>query len=180
MNIDDIQRLIELVQKHHIAEVEVEAKGVKIKVMGHHAPVLAPAAPAPMHFPMPMPMQMAAPIGMPNGMAAPAAHVPAAPAPAAHTSVPSAAAKAEEGLPPGHVEVLSPMVGTFYRSPSPDSAPFVSEGSKVSEDTTVCIIEAMKLMNEIKAEAKGTIAKMLVENGQPVQFNQPLYWIKKG
>ncbi len=75
-------------------------------------------------------------------------------------------------------EVVSPMVGTFYRAPSPDSAPYVMEGQEVAEETVVCIIEAMKVMNEIKAEIKGEIVEVLVENGTAVQFGQPLFRVK--
>ena len=78
----------------------------------------------------------------------------------------------------GHKEIVSPMVGTFYRAPSPDSAPYVKEGQEVTEETVVCIIEAMKVMNEIKAEVKGVITEVLVENGAPVQFGQPLFRVK--
>jgi len=75
-------------------------------------------------------------------------------------------------------EVVSPMVGTFYRAPSPDSAPYVQVGQDITNDTVVCIIEAMKVMNEIKAEVQGVIAEVLVENGIPVQFGQPLFRVK--
>ena len=75
-------------------------------------------------------------------------------------------------------EICSPMVGTFYRSPSPDSAPFVQVGDEVEPGQTLCIIEAMKLMNEIEAEQRGRIAKVLAENGQPVEFGQPLFLLE--
>jgi acetyl-CoA carboxylase biotin carboxyl carrier protein len=77
-----------------------------------------------------------------------------------------------------HKEIVSPMVGTFYRAPSPDSAPYIKEGQEVAEETVVCIIEAMKVMNEIKAEVKGLITEVLVENGAAVQFGQPLFRVK--
>ncbi len=96
----------------------------------------------------------------------------AAPAPAA--AAPAAPAVAE--APAGHV-VKSPMVGTFYRSSAPGSAPFVDVGASVKEGDTLCIIEAMKLLNEIDADATGTIKQILVENGQPVEFGQPLFII---
>jgi acetyl-CoA carboxylase biotin carboxyl carrier protein len=76
-------------------------------------------------------------------------------------------------------KITSPIVGTFYRSPGPDKESYVSEGSKVSPETTVCIVEAMKLMNEIQAEVSGEVVKIYVENGQPVEFGQPLFGIKK-
>jgi acetyl-CoA carboxylase biotin carboxyl carrier protein len=108
-----------------------------------------------------MPMQMAAPVAV----AAPAAPGPTAAAPAAPAA------------PSGHV-VKSPMVGTFYRAGQPGADPFVSVGSQVKEGDTLCIIEAMKLMNEIEADATGTIREVLVENGSPVEFGQPLFVIE--
>lgn len=105
--------------------------------------------------------------------AAPAAAPVAAPTPVAETE---SAAPAEEA---GISLVKSPMVGTFYRSPSPDSPSFVDVGAKISEDSVVCIIEAMKVMNEIQAEIKGTITEILVENGDSIEFGQPLFKVKK-
>ena len=96
----------------------------------------------------------------------------AAPAP----SPAPAATEEEQGI----SYIKSPMVGTFYRSPSPESKPFVEPGAKVVESTVVCIIEAMKIMNEIQAEAKGTVIEALVESGQPVEYGQKLYKIKQG
>jgi acetyl-CoA carboxylase biotin carboxyl carrier protein len=109
----------------------------------------------------------------------PGANVPAvvtvAPAPAAAAAAaPSAAPPADDLIP-----IPSPMVGTFYAAPSPDSPPYISIGSEVSEDTVICIVEAMKVMNEIKAELGGTVAKILVNNGQAVEFGQPLFLVKK-
>ena len=106
------------------------------------------------------PQVVAAPAAMPM-VAAPAA-APAAPAPVA------------EKLP----AIESPMVGTFYATPAPDKAPFVSVGAKVGPDTTVCLIEAMKIFNEIKAETSGTVEEILVKSGQPVEFGQPLFRIR--
>ncbi len=110
-----------------------------------------------------------------GGMAAaPMAVAPTAPvAPAA-----PAAAPAPAGPPPGTKEFKSPMVGTFYRSASPDAEPFASTGKNVKPDSTLCIIEAMKVMNEIKAECSGTVVEVLVENGAAVEFGQPLFLIK--
>jgi acetyl-CoA carboxylase biotin carboxyl carrier protein len=103
----------------------------------------------------------------------------AAPAPApatASTLAASAPPKEEADI----TYVKSPMVGTFYRSPSPESKPFAETGTKVTETSVVCIIEAMKIMNEIQAEVKGTILELLVENGQPVEYGQRLYKVKQG
>ena len=89
------------------------------------------------------------------------------------------AAKPEDAVPDNVVEVHSPMVGTFYRAPSPDADPYVEVGQSVSVGQTLCIVEAMKLMNEIEAEISGKIVKILVENAQPVEYNQPLFLIEK-
>jgi acetyl-CoA carboxylase biotin carboxyl carrier protein len=106
--------------------------------------------------------------------------VPGAAAPAAVAAVaPIAGAPVAEGLPPGTIAFESPMVGTFYRSPAPDADPYVERGSKVDEDSVLCIVEAMKVMNEIKGEIRGEIVELLVENGEPVEFGQPLFLIKK-
>lgn len=98
--------------------------------------------------------------------------------PAAPAAVAPAAAPAEDRPTAGGKEIVSPMVGTFYTSPSPESPPFVAIGQSVTPDTVVCIIEAMKVMNEIKAEQSGTITEVAAENGQPVQFGQALYRLK--
>jgi acetyl-CoA carboxylase biotin carboxyl carrier protein len=89
-----------------------------------------------------------------------------------------ASAPADSGPPPGTEHFTSPMVGTFYRAPSPESEPFVQSGDKVGPETTLCIIEAMKVMNEIKAERNAEIIEVLVENGAPIEFGQPLFLIK--
>jgi acetyl-CoA carboxylase biotin carboxyl carrier protein len=111
---------------------------------------------------------------MPVAMQAmPAQQVVAAPA-----AAPAKAAAAEVNEDAGLVAIKSPMVGTYYSSPSPDAKPFVSVGSRVSDDSDVCIIEAMKVFNNIKAECRGTIAKVLVNNGQTVEFGQTLFLVK--
>jgi len=97
-----------------------------------------------------------------------------APAPAAPQAVPATPASA----PSTEVEIKSPMIGTFYRAPSPESGSYVEVGAEVNPDTVVCIIEAMKVMNEIKAEAKGVITQVLVENAKPVEFGQPLFKLR--
>lgn len=91
-----------------------------------------------------------------------------------------AAAEAPAGLPAGVIPIESPMVGTFYRSPSPEAEAFADVGKKVDEETVVCIVEAMKVMNEIKAELRGEIIEVLVENGDPVEYGQPLFLVKQG
>jgi len=156
VNLKDLKKLIDMMRKAELSEVNIEQEGLKIALRKDEKPV--PAAP------MALPAPMAAPVAAAPA-AAPAYAPPAAPAPAA--------APAYDGQ-----LVSSPMVGTLYRSPSPDAPAFVKEGQKVEVGQTVCIIEAMKLMNEIKAESAGTITKFMVENAQAVEFGQPLYVIK--
>jgi acetyl-CoA carboxylase biotin carboxyl carrier protein len=145
--------LIDLVAESDIAELEVTEGESKVRIVKSSA------------IPQNQ-MVMVPPQGV-QQFATPAMQAPQAPAPAAP------AAPAE---PTGHV-VKSPMVGTFYRSSAPGAAAFVDVGSTVKEGDTLCIIEAMKLLNEIDADASGTITKVLVENGQPVEFGQPLFVI---
>jgi acetyl-CoA carboxylase biotin carboxyl carrier protein len=154
MDLRKLKTLIDLVSESNISELEItEAEGkVRIVKAG------AAAAPAPM-------MAYAVPQGMPPPAEAPRAAAPAATEPEA----PLAEA--------GHV-VTSPMVGTFYRASSPGGKPLVEVGSSVKQGEPVCIIEAMKIMNEIEATHTGTIIKVLVENGQPVEFGQPLFVIE--
>jgi acetyl-CoA carboxylase biotin carboxyl carrier protein len=103
-----------------------------------------------------------------------AAPAPVAAAPAAPVTAPAAAAPKESR----GIEIPSPMVGTFYRSPSPDASPYVEVGDRIGKDTPVCIVEAMKVMNEIKAEVEGEILEILVQNGEPVEFGQPLFLVR--
>jgi acetyl-CoA carboxylase biotin carboxyl carrier protein len=98
---------------------------------------------------------------------------------AAPTGAPASAQAAPVAVDDGLAEIVSPIVGTFYTSPSPDADPFVKKGDKVNDDTVVCIVEAMKVMNEIKAELSGTIEEVLVSNGQAVEFGQPLFKIRQ-
>lgn len=158
MDLNEIKRLIQLVQKSGIGELEVTEGGRTIRISA--SPVVASAGPMPYGF------------SAPPGYAAPAAApVPSAPAAAL-------VAAAEPVRPDAHlVPVVSPMVGTFYRSPAPDADPYVEANSSVEIGQTVCIIEAMKLMNEIECESRGRIARILVENGSPVEYGQALFLI---
>jgi len=157
MNVDAIKQLLELVREHELAEFELEQDGVKLRVR-KQSPVSA--APAPVSVPA------AAAVAAPVTAAAPA---PAAPPPAAPAETDDAVELAV---------VTSPIVGTFYRSADPTSAPFVEAGQMVRKGQTLCIIEAMKLMNEIESEYEGEVVKVYVENGQPVQYGERLFAIR--
>lgn len=150
MDLRKLKKLIDLVQESGIAELEITEGEEKVRIAKS-------IAGAPM---MMAPQQHYLPAG-----------APAAPAPAA-----AAAAPAEDALPEGHV-VRSPMVGTFYRAPAPGAKNFAEVGQNVGAGDTLCIIEAMKLLNEIEADQGGVIKAILVENGQPVEYGEPLFVI---
>jgi acetyl-CoA carboxylase biotin carboxyl carrier protein len=151
MDLRKLKTLIDLVAESDIAELEVTEGESKVRIVKSSA--------------IPQNQMMMVPQQGVQQFSAPAASAPAA-----------AAAPAIPAEPTGHV-VKSPMVGTFYRSSSPGAPAFIEVGSTVKEGDTLCIIEAMKLLNEIDADASGTITKILVENGQPVEFGQPLFVI---
>jgi acetyl-CoA carboxylase biotin carboxyl carrier protein len=153
MDLRKLKKLIDLVQESGIAELEVTEGEERVKIVrsGRSAPEVAVAGAA--FAPSPSPSPAAAP---------PAAAAPAAEAPAA---------------PEGHV-VKSPMVGTFYRASAPDAKAFVEVGDTVKAGQTICIIEAMKLMNEIESDQDGVVKAILVENGQPVEYGEPLFVIE--
>lgn len=152
MDLRKLKTLIDLVAESDISELEVTEGDGKVRIVKS-----APAAPQQMVY-------ATAPAAMP--MAAPAAAAPVA-APAAESA---------PAVPEGHV-VTAPMVGTFYRAPNPGAAPFVEVGQSVQEGDALCIIEAMKLLNEIEADKAGVIKEILVENGAPVEYGQPLFVI---
>ncbi|HTA16396.1 MAG TPA: acetyl-CoA carboxylase biotin carboxyl carrier protein [bacterium] len=165
VNLKDLKKLIDMMRKAELSEVHIEQEGLKINLKKDEKSPLAPALPAAAPAAVAVALPVAPPVVVPSS-------VPSAPV-AAPAAVPAAAVPSEEG------EVVhSPMVGTLYRASSPDSGPFVKEGSRVEVGQTVCIIEAMKLMNEIKAETAGTLVRFLCENTQPVEFGQPLYLLK--
>lgn len=164
MDLKEIKQLLRLMDEHGLTEFVLERKDAKLSLKrgsDERAQSAVAMTPAPGLFPLPP---------------APAAAPPAPPA-AAPATPPAPAAPPppeDEKL----AEIKSPMVGTFYAAPSPDSEPYVQPGAHVSPDTTVCIIEAMKIMNEIKAEVSGTIAQVCVKNGQPVEFGQTLFKVR--
>ncbi|MFT4102637.1 MAG: acetyl-CoA carboxylase biotin carboxyl carrier protein [Burkholderiaceae bacterium] len=162
MDLRKLKTLIDLVSESGIAELEITEGEGKVRIVKNSPATVYAGPPVSMPYagaPMAGPMMAPAPAG-----AAPAAPV-AAPAPAAPE------------VPPGHI-VKSPMVGTFYRAAQPGAAPFVDIGAEVKEGQTLCIIEAMKLLNEIESDKGGRIKSVLVENGQPVEFGQPLFVIE--
>lgn len=169
MDIKQIKQVIELMKRAELSEFSVEEEGFKLKIRrgGSSKGNGAGRASAPPFVVAADPMVQAT---VPPVAAAPAP----APQPAA---APAPTNDAEEA---GTSFIKSPMVGTFYRSPSPDSKPFAEVGEKVTESSVVCIVEAMKIMNEIQAEAKGTILEVLVEDGDPVEYGQKLFKIKSG
>jgi acetyl-CoA carboxylase biotin carboxyl carrier protein len=166
LDLKQIKLIVDLMKRSDLTEFEVEEEGFKIKIKRNSGDSPAVVATAPAYSVHPFP---AAPTPEPAR--------PASPAGQTSSQSASAAAAGDEA---GFAYVKSPMVGTFYRSPSPDSPPFVDVSSKVEEKSVVCIIEAMKIMNEIQAEVKGTIVEMLVENGQPVEYGQRLFKVKIG
>ena len=156
MDLRKLKKLIDLVQESGIGEIEITEGEEKVRISRQiNAAPMIMAAPG-MHH-MPMGAAPGAMPGMPGAAPAPAAEAPAEPK--------------------GHA-LKSPMVGTFYRAPSPSAPPFVEVGQAVSKGQTLCIIEAMKLLNEIESDASGTVKAILVENGQPVEYGQPLFLIE--
>jgi acetyl-CoA carboxylase biotin carboxyl carrier protein len=148
MDIEKIEKLIKLIQASDIAEIEIHEGDDQLRI-SRYSSSSAPAAP------LPAPVQQAAP--------------PAAASPPG----PEAAATKHKG----HI-VTSPMVGTFYRAPAPTSKPFVEKGQMVSEGDTLCIIEAMKILNQITADKAGIVTKILVENAAPIEYGEPLFVIE--
>jgi acetyl-CoA carboxylase biotin carboxyl carrier protein len=159
VNLDELRELIALLRENGLAELELEREDFRVRLRreganAHHPDV----APNPAAIPVPI--------------IDPVLRTPEPPAPAVDTK------KVEEAQRQDLHTIPSPIVGTFYRSPSPTAEAFVKIGSNVEPDTVVCIIEAMKLMNEIQAETTGEVVKIYVENGQPVEYGQPLFGIR--
>jgi len=158
MKTKEIRDLIDFISQTGLNEVNIETEELKLSVkrepdQKHSYVEAAPAASAP-------------------------APAPSAPAPAAQPAAANAAEDQGNGEDTSkYVEIKSPMIGTFYRSPNPDSPAFVSVGDKVEAGSTVCIVEAMKLFNEIESEVSGTIVKVMVENSSPVEYDQPLFLV---
>jgi acetyl-CoA carboxylase biotin carboxyl carrier protein len=161
LTFEQIKELIELVAQRQLQGLELERSGFRLKIDGQAA---APAAPST----LPSLPEAFAPAAAP---AAPSVAAPAAAAPAAPAAAPA-------GPPAGTHVLTSPIVGTFYSAPSPDAAPFVEVGSRVKKGQVLCIIEAMKLMNEIESDVDGVIAEIYPKNAQAVEFGEPLFAIR--
>ncbi|HTX65522.1 MAG TPA: acetyl-CoA carboxylase biotin carboxyl carrier protein [Opitutaceae bacterium] len=164
MDLKQIKQIIDLMKRSELTEFAVEEEGFKLKIRrGTNG----------------LPHVTSSGGTLPPYAVVPEAAVAAAPASATAgaAGTPAGGAEKEE---PGIVYIKAPMVGTFYRAPSPESPPFAELNAKVVENAVVCIIEAMKIMNEIQAEVKGTVVEILVENGQPVEYGQRLFKVKQG
>jgi acetyl-CoA carboxylase biotin carboxyl carrier protein len=164
LDLKQIKQIIELMKRSELTEFAVEEEGFKLKIRrgANGLPLVSSSRGSNPPFTGAEPSQSASGI---------------VPAPVSGAQPVARDATADET---GVVYIKSPMVGTFYRAASPESKPFADTGTKVVENTVVCIIEAMKIMNEIQAEAKGTVLEVLVENGQPVEYGQRLFKIKQG
>ncbi|MBI3994835.1 MAG: acetyl-CoA carboxylase biotin carboxyl carrier protein [Nitrospirae bacterium] len=152
MNLKELKELIELIQRTEIAELELEKSGVRVRIKKERP--LIPPPPASEEIP-----------------AVPATHAAESPQPQAQAVTPAV-------TPAGWLTLTAPVVGTFYRSPAPDADPYVEVGSVVKKGQILCVIEAMKLMNEIESEWDGKVVEILVENAQPVEYGGPLFRIE--
>jgi acetyl-CoA carboxylase biotin carboxyl carrier protein len=160
LDLKQIKQIIELMKRSELTEFAVEEEGFKLKIRRgtNGLPIVSSSRGSNSPFPI----------------------VENTPPPAANVAAPTASSASVPKDEAGVSYIKSPMVGTFYRAASPESKPFAEVGAKVVENTVVCIIEAMKIMNEIQAETKGTVLEVLVENGQPVEYGQRLFKVKQG
>ena len=155
MDLNYLKKILKIFDDSSLTELSIEEEGVKVNLSRNNSVMMPPQT-----FAVPIPAQL------PPQNTAPAA------------SVPAEKGKTSNESEAGHT-VLSPIVGTFYRAPSPDADPFVQVGQHVNAGDTLCIVEAMKLMNEIESDVSGVIQKILVENAQPVEYNEPMFIIKQ-
>jgi len=154
VDLKDIKAIVDLMRKNSLSEFELEKQDFKIKLKRGTGPVGVPVDDSPVLSGTVMPAPLA-PLGLP----------------ATSAGVPASSGTAL-------LEIKCPMIGTFYRAPSPEAADYVEVGTEVTPETVVCLVEAMKVMNEIKAEVKGVVTQILVENAKPVEFGQPLFTIR--
>ncbi len=160
MDLNYVKKLVKLLSESNVDEIEIEEDGKKVRLVKRGNTVQPSSVPAP---------------AIPRTVQEVALPVPAVPTPL-HLVTPAAPSAAPATQ---YHEIKSPIVGTFYRSPAPDASPFVQIGSAVEPGMVLCIVEAMKLMNEIEADVSGKIAKIMVENGQPVEYDQTLFLVEK-
>ena len=156
MDLKDIKAIIDLMKKNSLSEFELERQDFKIKLKRGNMNASGEEIPARVYMPS---MTALPPVTNVSNL------------PVVSNAMPAAAASNE-------IEIKSPMIGTFYRSPSPEAGPYAEVGTEVNADTVVCLIEAMKVMNEIKAEVKGVITQILVDNAKPVEFGQPMFKVR--
>ncbi|GAA6756699.1 acetyl-CoA carboxylase biotin carboxyl carrier protein [Thermus thalpophilus] len=157
----ELKQILQALVEHGVSELTLETPDYKLTVRrGGEVQVVAVPAPAPALAPLPQ------------------AEVPPPPPPPASTPAEAPKAPPKEDECAGCVEIRAPIVGTFYRAPAPDAPPYVKEGDRVEKGQVLCIIEAMKLMNEIESEVSGIVKKILVQNGEPVEYGQPLFLIQ--
>ena len=161
MDLRHLKRLLEIFDSSDVTELQIEEDGTKLKMTKHKKDRLTSGSPQ--QVVQVVPEQQSVPVSTTL------VETPAA------TTAPEEVPTTEEQYDAGLIKVLSPIVGSFYRAPSPESDPFVEIGTRVKPGQTLCIVEAMKLMNEIESELSGTIEKILIENGQPVEYNQELF-----
>ena len=162
MDFKQIQELIKMINKSNIGEVSIEEKGFKLTIKQKEEPAVQQVIAAPVQA-QPVAALASAPVAAPQPQVAASAEKPA---------------KAAEPASGNTVTIKSPMIGTFYRSPSPDKPAFVNVGDEITPGKVVCIIEAMKLFNEIESEVQGKIIKVLVEDASPVEYDQPLFLVE--
>lgn len=175
INMNELREVVELIAQHGFTDFELEREGFRVRLRRGNEPTAAHSA---------LPQSTASSAAVTPSAAAPLQSLVAPPATtpphaSAETAVAAAATTAQPNADADLHIITSPIVGTFYRSPSPTSDSFVKQGSQITPDTVVCIVEAMKLMNEIPAEVSGTIEKIYVENAQPVEYGQPLFGVRK-
>jgi len=170
----ELKQILQALVEHGVSELTLETpdykltvrRGGEVQVVALPQGIAAPAAPPP-----------SLPTPAPTGVSAPGNLAPAAGAPGLEAQEAKGAKEAKDEC-AGCVEVRAPIVGTFYRAPAPDAPPYVEEGDRVEKGQVLCIIEAMKLMNEIESEVSGIVKKILVKNGEPVEYGQPLFLIQ--
>jgi acetyl-CoA carboxylase biotin carboxyl carrier protein len=175
LTLQDIKQLIGILRRNGVSEFDLEQNGMRIRIITGTNDRSQKSAESYYSHMIPNPVSSVMPVAAPAVVSPPNGVPPAGSAMEAPRTNSTEQKTEEAAVSAKHVQIKSPMVGTFYRAPAPDAPPYVDVGDEVKEDTVLCIVEAMKLMNEIKAEIRGKIVEILVENGQPVEYGQPLF-----